>query len=355
MSGATASGTDSTAYGQGAVASGSNSTSVGVSATASAGNSSAYGSGASAAAENSVALGANSVADEANTISVGSVGNERKITSVAYGNEATDAAAYGQLLETNARVNMLESSVTSVSGATASGVDGTAYGRGSVASGDNSTSMGVNARASAGKSSAYGNGSSAAAENSVALGANSVADRANTVSVGSIGSERQITNIADGTAGTDAVNLRQLNRVGAMAAALATSNSHQYDPDAKGQLTIGTGFYGDELAFALGFDYFVDESVRLSAGLSNCPNASSDGGLMCNFGISFKLGRSKESKTEAEQWEIIDDSLQTKIDQLQMENQRQKEQIDRQQGELEKLRADVELLKQLINEGQRQI
>jgi autotransporter adhesin len=149
---------------------------------------------------------------------------------------------------------MLESAVTSVSGATASGTDSAAYGQGAVASGDNSTSVGVNATASSANSSAYGSGASATAENSVALGASSIADRANTISVGSTGSERQIANVADGTAGTDAVNLRQLNRVGAMAAALATSNPHQYDPDAKGQLTIGTAFYGDELAFALGYD-----------------------------------------------------------------------------------------------------
>ena len=114
-----------------------------------------------------------------------------------------------------------------------------------------------------------------------------------------------------------------------MAAALATSNPHQYDPDAKGQLTIGTGFYGDELAFALGYDYSINESVRLGVGLSNCTNASSNGGLMYNFGMSFKLGRSKESQAEAEQWESIDDSLQTKVDRLQIENQQQKEQIDR--------------------------
>src|SRR5690606_18112530 len=47
--------------------------------------------------------------------------------------------------------------------------------------------------------------------NSVALGAGSVADRDNTVSVGDAGDERQITNVAAGTEGTDAVNLHQLN------------------------------------------------------------------------------------------------------------------------------------------------
>jgi hypothetical protein len=55
---------------------------------------------------------------------------------------------------------------------------------------------------------------------------------------------------------------------------------------------------------------------------------------MYNFGMSFRLGRSKESQTETEQWEVIDDSLQTRVDQLQTENQRQKEQIDLQQAEL---------------------
>ena len=105
------------------------------------------------------------------------------------------------------------------------------------------------------------------------------------------------------------------------------------------------------LAFALGYDFFINESVRLGVGRSNCTNASSNGGLMYNFGMSFKLGRSKESQAEAEQWEIIDDSLQIKVDRLQTENQQQKEQIDRQEAELEKLRADIELLKQLINKG----
>ena len=50
-------------------------------------------------------------------------------------------------------------------------------------------------------------------EGGVALGAGSVADRANAVSVGSKGAERQIINVAAGTADTDAVNVSQLNAV----------------------------------------------------------------------------------------------------------------------------------------------
>ena len=60
---------------------------------------------------------------------------------------------------------------------------------------------------------AIGSGAGVSAEGGVALGAGSVADRANAVSVGSKGAERQIINVAAGTADTDAVNVSQLNAV----------------------------------------------------------------------------------------------------------------------------------------------
>ncbi|WP_309835971.1 YadA-like family protein [Caballeronia sp. LZ065] len=75
----------------------------------------------------------------------------------------------------------------------------------------NSLAIGNDALASGARSSALGNGAMASAANSVALGADSLADRENTVSVGSANHERQITNIAPGTAPTDGVNLGQLN------------------------------------------------------------------------------------------------------------------------------------------------
>ena len=60
---------------------------------------------------------------------------------------------------------------------------------------------------------AIGSGAGVSAEGGVALGAGSVADRANAVSVGSKGAERQIINVAAGTADTDAVNVSQLQKV----------------------------------------------------------------------------------------------------------------------------------------------
>jgi autotransporter adhesin len=73
------------------------------------------------------------------------------------------------------------------------------------------------AQASGDHSSAIGAGATASATRSVALGAGSMADRENAVSVGSAGNERQITNVAPGTQGTDAVNVNQVNAAGVQA------------------------------------------------------------------------------------------------------------------------------------------
>nr|WP_310399729.1 YadA-like family protein [Paraburkholderia graminis] len=214
----------------------------------------AIGGNAQSLATNSVALGSNSVADRANTVSVGSAGNERQITNVAAGTADTDAVNVAQLKAsgiinpngtTNAAVtydhnadgttnyssitmgngaaggttihnvaagtsgddavnvdqmNSAISTVTNIAHAANNpmfAADGNRDTEAAVASGTHSTAMGANA--------------SATAANSVALGANSVADRANSVSVGAAGNERQVTNVAAGTATTDAVNVGQLN------------------------------------------------------------------------------------------------------------------------------------------------
>ncbi|WP_322051032.1 YadA family autotransporter adhesin [Paraburkholderia bannensis] len=94
---ASATGTNSVAAGGGAVASGANSTAI--------------GDTAKATGNNSVALGANSVADQDNTVSVGSQGNERRITNVANGVNATDAVNVGQL---QSGLNALQGNVNSV-------------------------------------------------------------------------------------------------------------------------------------------------------------------------------------------------------------------------------------------------
>ena len=86
--------------------------------------------------------------------------------------------------------------------------------------------FGNNASTAAGATGAIalGTNASVTAPNSVALGANSVADRANIVSVGAAGAERQITNVAAGTAPTDVATVGQVDT--AITAATA--------PDAEG-------------------------------------------------------------------------------------------------------------------------
>lgn len=78
----------------------------------------------------------------------------------------------------------------------ATGSNAAAGGSGAVASGDRSLALGTDAQATA--------------NNAVALGSGAVADRANSVSVGAAGRERQVTNVAAGSADTDAVNVSQL-------------------------------------------------------------------------------------------------------------------------------------------------
>ncbi len=140
------------------------------------------------------------------------------------------------------------------------------------ATGSDSVAVGPNALASGDRSIALGAGSQAGAPNSVALGAGSIATRPNTVSVGSVGNERQITNVAAGTAATDAVNVAQLQNATAginsdintlsyrindvknqanagIAAAMSMGNS----PFVAGAITyyIGGATYGGQSAFGV--------------------------------------------------------------------------------------------------------
>ncbi|TDU23197.1 trimeric autotransporter adhesin, partial [Panacagrimonas perspica] len=87
----------SVAVGTGAQALGTNTTALGDNASATGEFGVAVGNNAQATAANSVALGNGSVADQANTVSVGSATNQRRITNVAAGVDATDAVNMSQL------------------------------------------------------------------------------------------------------------------------------------------------------------------------------------------------------------------------------------------------------------------
>ncbi|TDA48855.1 YadA family autotransporter adhesin, partial [Burkholderia pyrrocinia] len=149
----------------------------------------------------------------------------------------------------------------------ASAGNGTAIGAGSNASGENGT--------------AIGQGSHASGNNAVALGAGSVADRDNAVSVGSAGNERQITNVAAGTAPTDAVNVQQMQNsvrsarqdaMGGVAAAMAVAGLPQSTQPGRTFVSMAGSTYGGEYGSALGVSYMTRDgkwTVKASANTSS--------------------------------------------------------------------------------------
>jgi len=159
--------------------------------------------------------------------------------------------------------------------ASASGNGAIVIGGGATAAGDGTIAIGGNAGASGKDSIAIGNGATAPANNAVALGANSVADRDNSVSVGSADQQRQITNVAAGTQGTDAVNLNQMNSaVGGIARkaysgiAAATALTMIPDVDANKTLSlgIGGGTFQGYAATAIGGTARITQNIKVRVG-----------------------------------------------------------------------------------------
>ncbi|SFQ03906.1 YadA-like family protein [Ralstonia sp. NFACC01] len=252
-----ATGTDSVAVGPLAVASGANSVATGNGAQAQAANALALGATARATNAGDVALGSGSVTAASNptasavvagatrnfagtnptsVVSVGALGAERQITNVAAGrlnNSSTDAVNGSQLFATNQAVDGIFTTVNNIqNGGGIKYFHANSTAADSQATGTDSVAVGPLAVASGANSVAMGNGAQATAANSVALGANSTttanlgaaaynpgtAALAGTspvgeVSVGSAGNERRITNVAAGSAATDAVNVSQLQSV----------------------------------------------------------------------------------------------------------------------------------------------
>ncbi|MFP3568792.1 YadA-like family protein [Paraburkholderia sp. SIMBA_030] len=209
------------------------------------------------------------------------------IHNVADGVDATDAVNLGQLnaaignavqnIIVNPNVPLFSADGnTATEAAQASGTHSVAVGANANATGTNAIAVGANAVASGNNATSLGAAANASADNSVALGRGSVADRANTVSVGAAGQERQITNVADGVQGTDAVNVNQLQQsasgavgqarrytddqirsarrdsYGGTASALAAAGLPQAVLPGHGMVAIAGGTYGGQSAMAVG-------------------------------------------------------------------------------------------------------
>jgi uncharacterized protein YukE len=122
---------------------------------------------------------------------------------------------------------------------------------------------------------------------------------------------------------------RDVNRVGAGAAALASLHPLDFDPDDKASFAVGFGSYKSEHAAALGAFYRPNENtmVNLAATVGNNDN-------MYSAGVSFKIGSSSPyanmSKSE----------MAVKLEELTAQNQK----IESQNQELNERLAKLEAL-----------
>ena len=170
------------------------------------------------------------------------------------------------------------------------------------------------ARADAGS---IGSTATATGKNAVAVGQGSVADRDNSFSVGAKGNERQVTNVAAGTAPTDAVNVQQLNdnlnaastqakgytdqrigqvynsfndlkkdMYGGVASAMAVAGLPQPTGAGRSMVSAATSNYHGQQGFAAGYSY-VTESNRWVVKASVTGNARSDFGAVVGAGYQF--------------------------------------------------------------------
>ncbi len=124
--------------------------------------------------------------------------------------------------------------------------------------------------------------------------------------VGSAGSERQVTNVAAGTADTDAVNVSQLNQGlitakqytdgvvgslrrdtdGGVAAAIATANLPQAYIPGRGMTSVGVSSYRGQSAIAVGVSS-VSESGRWVFKFSGSANTRSQVGIGAGVGYQW--------------------------------------------------------------------
>ncbi|MGB7193051.1 MAG: ESPR-type extended signal peptide-containing protein [Collimonas pratensis] len=236
---------------------------------------------------------------EDGTIGAGTTNPENGNSQIGTGAIASgkDATAIG-----NGAIATGDNSTATGTNSSATGSNSTATGANSVASGSNSTANGANAKATGENSTALGANSSATGSNSVAIGEGSVADRDNSVSFGSPGNERQLTNVADGTAPTDAVNKRQLDgaiagvndridrldtrvdEMGAMSSAQAQMAMSTAGLLGNNRLGVGIGAQNGQSALALGYQRVYGQGTRT---LSFGGAASTRGTVSFGAGAGF--------------------------------------------------------------------
>ena len=177
----------------------------------------------------------------------------------------------------------------------------------------------------------------------------------------------QLKGIAPGTDDTDAVNVSQLKasnarigdaigqvagevqRVGAHAAAMAALKPIQYDPLEPTQVMAGVGNYRGETAAALGLAHYTNEDTMFNVGVSLGANRN-----MVNAGVTHKFGSSPEKKNIPDRYKAGPISsvyvMQDEVSSLKKENSEQKTIIADQAARLNTLEAENERQRQELAE-----
>ncbi|MEZ7777964.1 ESPR-type extended signal peptide-containing protein [Veillonella nakazawae] len=177
----------------------------------------------------------------------------------------------------------------------------------------------------------------------------------------------QLKGIAPGTDDTDAVNVSQLKasnarigdaigqvagevqRVGAHAAAMAALKPIQYDPLEPTQVMAGVGNYRGETAAALGLAHYTNEDTMFNVGVSLGANRN-----MVNAGVTHKFGSSPEKKNIPDRYKAGPISsvyvIQDEVSSLKKENSEQKTVIADQAARLNTLEAENERQRQELAE-----
>ena len=177
----------------------------------------------------------------------------------------------------------------------------------------------------------------------------------------------QLKGVAPGTDDTDAVNVSQLKasnarigdaigqvagevqRVGAHAAAMAALKPIQYDPLEPTQVMAGVGNYRGETAAALGLAHYTNEDTMFNVGVSLGANRN-----MVNAGVTHKFGSSPEKKNIPDRYKAGPISsvyvMQDEVSSLKKENSEQKTVIADQAARLNTLEAENERQRQELAE-----
>ena len=179
------------------------------------------------------------------------------------------------------------------------------------------------------------NGHAAASGNDLAT-ADNVADAINQMTQNNSGNTTQLRQEISKVA-------TETQRVGAHAAAMAALKPIQYDPLAPTQIMAGVGNYRGESAAALGIAHYTNDNTMFNVGVSVGGNHN-----MINAGVTHKFGISAEKKNIPDRYKAGPISsiyvMQDEMTQLRSENEAYKAKLDKQQSEIDALKAAVDKL-----------